>query len=265
LTANPEIARAINRHSRQIIQKGNVPTLADPVPAADREAISSRLAECHTLLTTLLPSERASLALALSRMLSGFKDPQTNVEMIITAYVESLSDLPFWAVEASIMDIRRGRVTGLSPEFAPTIARVYQLTETKLEGIRVEKARIERILNARVDGIRSPDSQETLRVAAKIKTFAADFASKTEEHGEKIDQKRKEREQRASERCHAMILAEYQAHGLQPIYVNGNPMSLSLARNIRADLRPLRESQMLEGAPKDGSGVAQTQSRQIER
>jgi hypothetical protein len=250
LTANPETTYAINRHSRQITYKGNVPILTAPVPAQDKSAMTSRLAECHKLMTALSPSERAPLALALSRMFAGFNDFRPmDVEMIVTTYIKALSSLPFWTLDRAIFDIERGRVEGLSPDFRPTTPRIYKLAEAKLEEIQTEKARIETILNARLDDVPSCDPEQVLHVAAKMKTFAADFAKRTEAHREKDDQKRREIAQRALERRYDEILAEYRAHGFKPICANGKPMCLSLALAIGAKLQPLGEPPKVQDEP----------------
>ncbi len=187
-------------------------------------------------------SERAPLALALSRMLAGFNDHRpSNVEMTVATYITALSSLPFWAIERTIFDIERGHVEGLSPDFRPTIARIYQLTEAKLEEIRNENTRIEIILDARVDDVPSYDPEEGLRVEAKMKAFARELTKMSEAAREKNDQKQKENTQRALERRYDEFLAEYRVHGYKPIYSFGGPMSLSMARTIGAKLQPLDE------------------------
>jgi hypothetical protein len=243
LTAEPATAYAINRHNRQIAFKGNVPTLSVPVPAQDKLAMTSRLAECNKLMTPLdATSERTRLAWALSRMLAGFNDYKSiDVEMTITTYVTELSSLPFWSIESAIFDIQRGRVEGLSPDFRPTTARIYQIAEEKLEKIRVEKARIEIVLKARVEDSPPRDPQELLRIEAQMKTLVADLTKTSEAQSERDDRKQKENTQRALERNYNAIRAEYLAYGFEPIHVDGKPMCLSLARAIGAKLQPLGE------------------------
>src|ERR1700675_4849793 len=200
LKPKPETAYAINRHSRQISHKGNIPTLPAPVPAEDKLAMISRLAECHKLMMPLNANERAPLALALSLMFAGFNDHRAmDVEMIVTSYIRAFSTLPFWSVERAIFDIERGRVEGLSPDFRPTAARIFQVAEAKLAEIRAEKARIETILGAQVEDVPICDPAEVLRVEAKMKTFAAEFARQTEAQRETDDRKQKESAQRALE------------------------------------------------------------------
>jgi hypothetical protein len=209
------------------------------IPKADKDAIEGRLAEVNrTLLPMRGMTNREKIGAALARMFSGFTntkslDPQTT----IATYLVKLAELPAWAIEAAIYDVERGRVDGLSPDFPPSAARVFQLTEIKLTELREEKRKIETLVRAKVE--EAPHSPESVaRVGAMMKSLSEKMGGASIEGIKKAerDRKRTEADHRTIKRNDASIILEYRMHGLEPVMVNGRPMSLSLARATGAKL-----------------------------
>jgi hypothetical protein len=219
---------------------GNVAMLDTAIPSRERDALKSRLVECRRAMMPMNSiSDREKIGLALTKLLSGFAHTGSMIPQItIAAYVSKLAELPAWAVEAAIADIDRGRVEGMSPDFPPSAARIFQLAEAKMSDVRSEQRRIEVVLNARVaDGpARHPD--EVRRVAESMKTFAADMAAKIQPETDEQNQKRRENDQRTKERQDAALVLEYHMHGFEPVMFNGRPVSISLARTTGARLVP---------------------------
>jgi hypothetical protein len=136
-----------------------------------------------------------------------------------------------------------GALRGFHRTFGQRPRAFFKFAEAKLAEIRAEKARIETILGAQVEDVPICDPAEVLRVEAKMKTFAAEFARQTEAQREKDDRKQKEIAQRALEHRYNVILAEYRAYSFEPIRVDGKPICLSLARAIGAKLQRIGEPQ----------------------
>lgn len=240
LTADPATAHAAESLYRRVTWQGNVAVLDAPVPNRQREALKSRLVECRRALMPVNSiSDRAKIGLALSRLFQGYAHTgSASPESSIAAYVAKLEELPMWAVEAAIADLARGRVEGMSPDFPPSAARIFQLAEAKMGDVKTEQRRIEVVLNARVaeEPARHPD--EVRRVAESMKTFAAEMAAKNPTESEEATRERRERDQRNKERNDAALVIEYHMHGFEPVMFNGRPMSMSLARATGARLIP---------------------------
>ncbi|HWW46294.1 MAG TPA: hypothetical protein VNZ94_00445 [Xanthobacteraceae bacterium] len=242
LAADLIVADTLSRHHRKIQWAGNSPTIAHAVPAADRNALTGRLT---VLRKALMPmnamSDRQRIGTALMKLLAGYTNTAgiTNPKATITAYIAKLDELPAWAIEAAINDIERGRVEGLSPDFPPSAARIFQVAETKLADVVREKGMVEQVLSARVvEQLPLRDPDEVQRIAASMRAMAEEFKAQVAGDKEEADQKQKELSRRTIEANDQRILAEYRMRGLEPAMFNGRPVSLSLARITGAEIYP---------------------------
>jgi hypothetical protein len=107
---------------------------------------------------------------------------------------------------------------------------VFQLTEIKLTELREEKRKTETLVRAKVE--EAPHSPESVaRVGAMMKSLSEKMGGASIKGIKKAerDRKRTEADHRTIKRNDASIILEYRMHGLEPVMVNGRPMSLSLA------------------------------------
>lgn len=242
LTADPSTANATENLYRRVTWRGNVAILDKQIPDHQQNALKARLAECRrAMMPTSSISERAKIGLALSRLFQGYAHTGSlgaGAESSVAAYVAKLSELPAWAVEAAIADIDRGRVEGMSPDFPPSAARIFQLAEAKTADVRSEQRRIEIVLQARVNEEPSRHPDEVRRVADSMRALANDIAAKNPPESDEEARRRKERIQRDIERQDAAMILEYHMHGFEPVMFNGRPVSIALARATGARLVP---------------------------
>lgn len=242
----PQMRMLVDRHHRAITWQGNVPTLMAAVPADTREAMKDRLTALRKALAPINSmAERDQVALALTRMFSRYVNTGSvsNQRATITAYVTALSGFPAWAVLKAIEEVERGAVEGMNPDFPPSAPRLCQIAEGHTAQPREEKAKVEAVLNARVDEVTQRDPDEVARVAAKMRAAADELGARVAAEQGETEQRRRERDAQKIAANDREIIREYHAAGIAPVMAsNGRPMSMTLARMSNLKLHQLGEA-----------------------
>jgi hypothetical protein len=118
----------------------------------------------------LAPADPRDVAKVVGRLFLSFPSQASSVEVQkakIASYVEDLSGLPLWALEAAAAKWRRGEATG-NATFAPSVAELRRQADAQTLQHRATIAKLKRILTAkeRSGAERTPEARE--RVAAKF-------------------------------------------------------------------------------------------------
>lgn len=203
-----------------------------PSPAL-LDAMRTRLVDVRRALAPLRGlAERERVGKAVQAMLSGWLNAKASDPAAkIAAYVNTLADLPCWAVERVCEDVARGRVEGLDADFPPSAARIHQLAEVALERLRKEQHDL--LTAGTVKLATDPLVSEAERV--RIGTKLVDLRDELE-HGSDAEVAARllvKREQNNAElaRQQQRVVAEYAAAGLKP------PSSLALSLTAIADMK----------------------------
>jgi len=136
--------------------------LIDPMPEADRASLTARLKMLQSRSAGGGPDELKAVRNAVMLLLSGYPNLSGDPKSLILAYVDTLKAFPAWAVEQACSDIRLGKVDGVSPDFAPTAARLAMVAESILAPVRTEAAKIARLLSAPVGPQFTPEHRERM-------------------------------------------------------------------------------------------------------
>lgn len=269
LTADPAVSYAIRRYHSEIEFKARVPTLPAALPAGDKAAITNRLADVRKALRGLAGlTEREAVGAALSAMFAGFPNAKgLDPHSTIATYIAKLSDLPAWAIVAACTDVEHGAVAGMSPDYPPSASRMYQIAESKVAELRIEKRKIETVLSARPADVPARTPEEIERIATKMKVFAEDRAAKEQPDPAMRARQQAENERQTAERIKrndADIQREYRAHGLEPVMFNGRPVSLRLAHSMGATLYKIGKAPppKCESTPEENDDAETTKDHQ---
>lgn len=205
--------------------------LSRPLEGDARAILERRLREIDRLL---LPwrgkQEEARVTSAVARMLSGW-DRGGNATSVVASYCATLNDLPVWAIERACDQIGRGQLVDLNPDFRPSAARVHSAVADVIGGLQRERHGLKFILEAPTKDEQAATPDERERVVGAFKRLAEELRGPPREDDKRLFAAR---HHRVMARTDAAILAEWQAAGLKPIMNEGRPMSLTLARMLRA-------------------------------
>lgn len=186
--------------------------------------------------------DRAAAAAAIAAMLVGYgagRKDKAAVETV-AVYVEHLREIPLFAIKAACEDVKHGRVydvekrTGnrvpLDPDFPPSTIRLRSVAQKHVNELAGEKWRFDRLLRAK-RLIKPPISEaERARTIEKIRDLQADMARS----GAEVDLAETARKVRlaaeAQARGERLIVAEYEALGLEPVRSGGVLCSLSMMK-----------------------------------
>lgn len=210
-------------------------TLDRPVLASDKATLQARQAECRRLLIPMSAiSDRERIGGLLAHLFSGYANTASlSPSQMIAAYISKLSELPAWSIEETIHDVERGRVDGLSPDFPPSAARLFQIADAKVAEIKTEKQKIDTIISARVATEKpGPSQEERERVAVKFKELKKqmDAAAYDKHQAEKEKVARLESEKLKAQREEHARRMEYILQGFEPpTNKHGITISMSLA------------------------------------
>lgn len=211
-------------------------TLARLPTTVEREILERRARKLHDGLRPISYSDakKQHAGAAIAEMMQGFpnfKPGESGKETSIGYYVMQLMEFPLFAVERACKDISGGRVNGLNPDFPPSVARVAQLARAHAEPFIAEQHTIKSILATKRIGIdQNVNPEQAAYVADGLRDLAESIRAKIDAEEEK---KRVERARKTLEQTRKTILEEYRAKGIEPVYVSGQPVSLSLVNSLR--------------------------------
>lgn len=162
---------------------GSAPESLRIPTAAERGALERRQRQLARMAQGAMgDAERRRAAVAIAAMLDGFMRNR-NLELkakqaMIAGYVTDLQALPVWAIEGACERVRHGDVEGMSLDFAPTSARLYQLTMVEMVPLRVEEQKIAAALALQPRG--GIPAEERERVAAKFQDLSTELRGRQE-------------------------------------------------------------------------------------
>lgn len=238
--ADPAFTVAVESLYRKLDVASNV--LRHQLSTSDRTSLAARIAHIRKhLMPVNSEAERRDIGAALARLFSGWENIKSDPMKMVTAYVQKLQDLPTWAVLTAISEAERGRVEGLSPDYPPSAARLYQIAEGRIANVCIEKDQIDRILKAEVEKIFSHTPEELAALKAKSAEYLAQRAKEGDVERAIDDQRKRERDQRKKERHEADLIREYHTNGLEPVRASTGHIivSLSLARLMGSKIAKL--------------------------
>lgn len=179
---------------------------------------------------------QSGIGAALGEMLGGYLAVKgtkaADAAEIIAGYVQSLQELPAWAViqvctefkEGRAIEVVDGKEKRLSPDFAPTAPRIFMLARAKLDALNAEAESIRRILSAKI-GVPTIGETERNRVGALMKHTADVFAGRAKAEREAESAKIAKEAQEARDRAASILraangqrIARYYELGLVPVF-----------------------------------------------
>lgn len=139
------------------------------MPKADEfSALRARLSE---LDAALAPGNREAMTASIAAMFIAFPSARQDAETARTTlgmYVSRVVNFPNWAVDGGC----KAAVSRSSP-FPPSAGEFLALCENRLVESRLEKSKIEAIVNA--DVFHEPDDDEKAKVSARFKELMEDL------------------------------------------------------------------------------------------
>ena len=105
------------------------------------------------------------LKVSVAGLLGRFPNARGEPSQAVQAYVDTLCELPAWSVAKVCSLAARGKIDGLSLDFAPAVPRLYAEAEKNLAELRMQKMRVERVLAAKRESESSPVMADRARKA----------------------------------------------------------------------------------------------------
>lgn len=212
---------------------------------AERQILSSRNDALAGALTPIgdRREDQVTAASVIASLLVGYSSARKDKSAAetVTVYLEHLKTVPLFAIRAACEDVKAGRVydverrTGnripLDPDFPPSTVRLRSVAQKHVEVMASEKYRFELVLRAKRALPPPISEEERTAVGERFKELQADMAARAaisslEETAAKLA---RADEQRA--RGERLIVAEYEALGLEPVRNGGILCSLSMLKN----------------------------------
>ena len=212
--------------------------------ATERQIMTSRNAALVEALTPIGESRDAQseAATVVASLLVGYGSTRRDkaAAETVTVYLEHLRGVPLFAIRAACEDVKAGRVydverrTGnripLDPDFPPSTIRLRQVAQKHVDAMELERSRFDRVLRAKKT-LPPPICEEERRaVGERFRELQADMARRVAE-GDLEETARKARlADEARTRNERLIVAEYEALGLEPVRSGGVLCSLSMMK-----------------------------------
>ena len=154
-----------------------------------------------------------------------------SLEESIGHYVMVMQDLPLFAIKEACLDIAHGKIEQLSTYAPPPAPFVYKLAQDKAKRIIDQHVTIRRILSTKNIPIEyKPSAAEKERIFEGLQARATEIS---EAERKIIEERQQEVDTKKLEYTRATILREYQERGIPPVLFNGQPISMSLLKNIK--------------------------------
>lgn len=209
-----------------------------PSPGLKRD-VELRQADIRRALQPLDRSmaERERAAKAVAAVLAGWVGAKvTDPAAKVAAYIAVLGDLPCWVVEQVCLEVARGRIEGLSPDFPPSAARLHQLGEEVIARLRKEAADLEAVRSARLTAEPVPDPEARDRIAVKFKALHDELDQGGKAEFEARQRVKLELDKAAFTRAQERTRREYAELGQDmPSPLALSPTALKLMREVDAE------------------------------
>lgn len=205
--------------------------------AQERAVLEQRAADLRRVLQPIsyADADRQRAMLAFGRLFLGYPTlEKVDKAEKAAAYMIDCADLPAFAIEAAVEDIKHGRVKGLDLDYPPSSPRVYKIAEAHRDRVSTqERFPIERVLSVKLLSKPAQTAEEEKRVGELMRGLAD---SMTVEHEDREREERKVLLDKQAARNTTDVEREWAALGLEPVtYKLGArtvPMSVSLARSL---------------------------------
>lgn len=145
--------------------------------AQERAILEQRLGELSRALQPIsyAVADRERAMKAFGRLFLGYPTLENvNKAEKAATYTIDLGDLPAFAIEAAVDDVKKGRIKDLDPDYPPSSPRMYKIAAAHRDEIAAkEKRPIERVLSVKM--LSKP--VQTPKEAAKVGELMRDLAS----------------------------------------------------------------------------------------
>lgn len=200
----------------------------------EKRRLHNRLRDLTAVLrpAEMAQAEMGTIGQAVGMMLGGWRNlKEGNPKEIIAGYTMVLKELPVWAVVRACGDFARGEafevVDGvekkLSPDWAPSVARVYSVARAYMTEQIAEHNLINRLISCKRIAV-AVDPEARKRVGEMLHDFSAKMGAKVQRERDADRVRSAAAAQEARDRAAAIrdeadrpILALYRSLGLQPV------------------------------------------------
>lgn len=210
-----------------------LPTLPS---AQERAILEQRLAELKRALepVSYAVADRDRAMKAFGRLFLGYPTLENvNKAEKAATYMIDLGDLPAFAIEAAVDDVKKGRIKDLDPDYPPSSPRMYKIAEAHRDTVAAKERRpIERVLSVKMLSKPLQTPKEAAKVGELMRGLAdgmkADFTDRELQERRALLDRQVAGDERMKHR-------EWAALGLEPItYRMGGRdvvMTVALARS----------------------------------
>lgn len=170
-----EISDLESKFSNRIERRGVRWEIADNL--APSKAEFAALHQRHLDVTGLLhPAHDDEIRMLVAAMFLGFpnlKISPDDAKKTAALYVSQLRDFPAWAVKKACENVLQDRVSGRSPDFAPSVATIAGICRDHVRDLAEENGRLAAIIGADVYHV--PSDDERARVKAGFEKLIAEL------------------------------------------------------------------------------------------
>lgn len=237
---SPQQAREIaQRYVGEIETDRGTPTLPALPSPGERQMMQARVTELTRMLKpmsyAMTDRDRATDSIgALFRGYPSLRNMQpVAAAKMISSYVGDLAELPVFAVEAVVRDIKRNKVKDLDPDYPPTLTRMFALIERHRDDARAELQDYTAVLAVRQQARPALTPKQIERGLAQFKEATAAL----EENWRAEQRRMKESVAKSTEVSQRKFhLRSYAHRNQEPVYANGGKLLISaeLIEQVRA-------------------------------
>lgn len=141
--------------------------------AAEMALLHQRQLDVGGLLHPATDDKIKILVVAMFYGFPNLKIPEDEAKRTAAVYVSQLREFPEWAIKKACEQILQDKVSGRSPDFAPSIATLVGLCRGFVRDLQEERARLAAIIDA--DVYHAPSDDERAAVKAKFEALVADL------------------------------------------------------------------------------------------
>lgn len=170
-----EIADLTSKFSNRIERVGSRWEIADNLApsAAENALLHQRHLDVGGLLHPATDDKIKILVVAMFYGFPNLKIPEDEAKRTAAVYVSQLREFPEWAVKKACEQILQDKVSGRSPDFAPSIATLVGLCRGFVRDLQEERAKLAAIMQA--DVYHAPSDDERAAVKAKFEALVSDL------------------------------------------------------------------------------------------
>ena len=169
---NPIVDRIVAECSGLVVWRpvGSGPIESRKVPnEAERHQLEARSLTLSQCMQPAKDSDscRRRIGRAIAALFAGYPSQRnSDCQATVVTYVTQLQDLPAWAVERACSAVGRGKVEGVSLDFAPSVSQLYRLASIEADAVCVAQTQVDAVLRLAPVSDRSPKTLKKREVAA---------------------------------------------------------------------------------------------------